>query len=83
MDPLVMALQKIVESKRLLEDLVTSSESFDYRKAKVTLKSLEEMIRTLSKAQAELSVQSPLQPRTKMPSNIQPVDFRNRRAGSA
>jgi hypothetical protein len=79
MDPLAVALQHILETRKLVEELVTSSESFDYRKAKAAIKSLQQMSRSLSKARAELSRQTP--PR-RPPSNIQVVDFGNRRAGS-
>ncbi|MCI0352867.1 MAG: hypothetical protein L0Z53_25885 [Acidobacteriales bacterium] len=48
-DPLSLALHEITETKRLLETLITSSESFDYPKAKVTLKHLERKVRELGK----------------------------------
>jgi hypothetical protein len=79
MDPLVIALQNIVQTRKLVEELVTSSESFDYRKAKAAIKSLQQMSRSLSKAQAALSNQTPTR---QAPTNIQVVDFGNRRASS-
>jgi hypothetical protein len=79
MDPFAIALQNIVETRKLVEELVTSSESFDYRKAKAAIKSLQQMSRTLSQAHAELSRQTPPRQAT---SNIQVVDFCNRSASS-
>jgi hypothetical protein len=54
MDPLDLATRKIAECRRLLERLITSSESFDYPAAKRALEELQGMIRELRKAQAHL-----------------------------
>jgi hypothetical protein len=56
-DPLSLALHEITETKRLLETLITSSESFDYPKAKVTLKHLERKMRDLGRLQHQLQAQ--------------------------
>lgn len=50
-DPLSIALREVADCKRLLETLIVSSESFDYRGAKMTLKQLNRKIRELSKLQ--------------------------------
>ena len=52
-DPLELALREVTDTKRLLEALITSSESFDYRRAKATLQELNVKVRTLSRMQAE------------------------------
>jgi hypothetical protein len=52
--PLDLALQHISETKHLLEQLIQSSESFDYPKAKLALKDLQRKHRALAKAQSEL-----------------------------
>ena len=57
-NPVDIALQHVSETKHLLDALITSSESFDYRKAKSALKALEKKSRELGKLQAELQVQS-------------------------
>jgi hypothetical protein len=54
-DPLTAALREVTDTKRLLEALIISSESFDYPRAKATLQELNGKIRTLGKMQAELS----------------------------
>ena len=48
------ALRRITEARRILEEVVISSESFDYRKAKAGLKELERMIRELGREEARL-----------------------------
>jgi cytochrome c556 len=53
-NPVDVALKEISETKNLLESLITSSESFDYPKAKQALKQLQRKVRDLSKAQAQL-----------------------------
>jgi hypothetical protein len=53
-DPVALALRHVSETKHLLDALITSSESFDYPKAKLALKALEKKSRELAKAQAEL-----------------------------
>lgn len=50
----VCALSKITRARQILEEVVISSENFDYRKAKVALKELQKMIRELGRAQARL-----------------------------
>ncbi|MCI0746432.1 MAG: hypothetical protein L0Y58_13600 [Verrucomicrobia subdivision 3 bacterium] len=56
-DPLSIAIQEIAETKRLLESLVTSSESFDYPAAKLTIKHLNRKIRELGKLQNRFQLQ--------------------------
>jgi len=53
-DPLSVALREVTDCKRLLETLITSSETFDYPKAKVALKQLNRKVRELAKLQTEL-----------------------------
>jgi hypothetical protein len=48
------ALRRITEARRILEEVVISSESFDYRKAKAGLKELDRMIRELGREEARL-----------------------------
>lgn len=57
-NPVDVALQHVSETKHLLDALITSSESFDYQKAKLALKALEKKSRELAKARAELLAQS-------------------------
>jgi len=52
--PIDVALQHVSETKHLLDALITSSESFDYPKAKLALKSLEMKSRELGKLRAKL-----------------------------
>jgi len=54
LDPLSIALREVTDCKRLLETLITSSETFDYPKAKVALKQLNRKARELGKLQTEL-----------------------------
>jgi hypothetical protein len=54
-DPLEVALREVTDTKRLLDALITSSESFDYLRAKATLEELRLKVRVLSRVQAELS----------------------------
>lgn len=75
LDPLELALEKISESKRLLECVITSSENFDYPKAKEALRTLEKMIRELGKAQAKLQ-----EVRHRTASNVKIVDFKKHQA---
>ena len=65
-NPVDVALQHVSETKRLLDTLLTSSESFDYRKAKLALKALHEKSRELEKVRAELLAQSTVA----LPSNV-------------
>lgn len=53
-NPVDVALQHVSETKSLLESLLTSSESFDYPKAKAALKALEKKTRELARLRAEL-----------------------------
>jgi hypothetical protein len=57
-NPVDIALLHVSETKHLLDALITSSESFDYRKAKSALKALEKKARELEKLQTELQAQS-------------------------
>ncbi|MDX1951389.1 MAG: hypothetical protein SFY81_04350 [Verrucomicrobiota bacterium] len=49
-----LAINALGETRRLLEKVVTSSESFDYNEARAGLLQLEKQIRTLSQLQARL-----------------------------
>jgi hypothetical protein len=53
-NPVDLALQHVSETKHLLDSLITSSESFDYPKAKLALKALEKKSRDLGKLRAEM-----------------------------
>ena len=55
----IQALRRITEARRILEEVVISSESFDYRKAKQGLKELERMIRELGREEARLRATGP------------------------
>jgi hypothetical protein len=57
LDPLSLALQEITETRRLLETLITSSESFDYPKAKMALRQLGRKVRDLRKHEVVLQDQ--------------------------
>ena len=65
-DPLSFALQEITEARRLLETLITSSETFDYPKAKVALEQLTRKVRDLRKREAELQAQIPVDPKIRV-----------------
>ena len=52
-DPLSVALREVTECKRLLETLITSSETFDYPGAKVALKQINRKVRELGKLQTQ------------------------------
>jgi hypothetical protein len=56
-DPLSTALHEITQTKQLLELLITSSESFDYPRAKLALKELNRKVRQLGKLQHQLRSQ--------------------------
>ena len=56
-DPLAVALQHIAETRRMLETLITSSESFDYPKAKIALRELNRKVRDLAKLERRLEPQ--------------------------
>ena len=53
-DPLAVALQQIAETRRILETLILSSESFDYPKAKIALRELNRKVRDLAKIESRL-----------------------------
>lgn len=53
-EPVSAALREVAETKILLEALLVSSESFDYPKAKLALKALQQKVRDLTKLQAKL-----------------------------
>jgi hypothetical protein len=48
------ALRSIAEARHILTEVVTSSESFDYRKAKEGLLHLDRIIRELGREEARL-----------------------------
>lgn len=52
--PTGQALRRITQARQILEEVVISSESFDYRKAKEGLKDLQRMIRELGREEARL-----------------------------
>lgn len=52
--PLDLAIQKISETRSLLQTLIHSSESFDYPKAKQALTDLKSKIVELERAQRQL-----------------------------
>jgi hypothetical protein len=56
-DALALALREIAETRALLECLITSSESFDYLAAKLTLTKLNRKIRDLKKLQLRLETE--------------------------
>ena len=71
MDPLSIALKEIIETKDLLESLLTASENFDYPRAKVALKEIHHKIRDLARLRARFeALQKVTQP------NIYVVDFK-------
>jgi hypothetical protein len=72
LDPLSIALQEITETRRLLETLITSSESFDYPKAKIALRQLNRKVRDLRKH--EVVLQDQLQ---SLYPNVHILDFCN------
>ena len=53
-DPLELAIRKISETRNLLQLLITSSESFDYLKAKATIRELQTKIQELGRLQSDL-----------------------------
>lgn len=67
--PLDLALREIGETRHLLQGLITSSESFDYRAAKAALKKLDQKVRKLGRIQSRLQGQAASAP------NVQAVDF--------
>jgi transcription elongation GreA/GreB family factor len=53
-NPTLRALRSITKARQVLEEVVESSESFNYRKAKEALKELQKMIRELGREEARL-----------------------------
>jgi hypothetical protein len=70
-DPLTTALKQVTETHQILESLITSSESFDYPRAKGALRKLTLKMRELSRLREEFAAL--LAARTP---NIQVVQFR-------
>ena len=70
---LALALREITETKNLVESLLVSSESFDYARAKLVLKSLNQKVRDLARLQARLEKKlgGPAIP----PPNVYVLDF--------
>jgi DNA-directed RNA polymerase subunit K/omega len=58
-DPLTVALREIADTRRLLDTLITSSESFDYPKAKIALRELNRKVRDLAKIERSLQAKWP------------------------
>ncbi len=56
-DPIDIALREVIETRRLVEGLITSSESFDYIRAKAVLQELRLKAKVLGRVQAELMAQ--------------------------
>ena len=54
----MLALRHINETRQMLDALITSSESFDYPKAKLALQALERKSRDLARLSAKLSAPS-------------------------
>jgi len=76
MDPLSTALKEIIETKELLDSLITSSETFDYLKARAALKELNRKARDLVRLRAKFeSLQR------SSPPNIHVLDFKVARPG--
>lgn len=53
-NPIDVALKHINETKHLLDGLLTSSERFDYPKARIALQALHRKARELGKVRADL-----------------------------
>jgi hypothetical protein len=64
-DALDLALRHVSETKQLLESLITSSESFDYPKAKLALTALQKKTRELARVKSALAAQ-----KHPLPSNV-------------
>ncbi len=56
-DPIDVALREISDTRHLLETLITSSESFDYFRAKAALEELRIKVKVLARIQAEMAAQ--------------------------
>jgi hypothetical protein len=63
---LQLAIRHLAEAKALLEEVVTSSESFDYHAAKKALRELDFKIRELGQATVRLAEAEPAEPITPM-----------------
>jgi len=74
-EPLELALRHVTETKRLLDALIISSESFDYPNAKLALKELQRKTRELAKLQAELQAS-----RTALAGNVVAISFADQQA---
>ena len=74
-EPLATALRAITETKQLLDSLITSSETFEYREAQRALKALGRKARELGKLQARM--QSNHRRRIAGLPNVYVVDFQN------
>ena len=57
-NPVDLALRHVSETQHLLDALLTSSEQFDYPKAKLALRALQRKARELTRLQAELKAAS-------------------------
>ena len=68
-NPVDLALKHVHETKQLLDGLITSSEMFDYQKAKLALKALQQKSRELGRARAELLAEAALT----RPANVVPL----------
>ena len=66
-----MAIRSIAETRALLALVVTSSESFDYPKAKLALVELQRKLRELDRAQRQLEKGS-------QPENVVPLELARR-----
>ena len=56
-NPIDIALREVTDTRRLLEALITSSESFDYTRAKATLEELRLKAKVLGRLEADLLAQ--------------------------
>ena len=65
LDPIDVALRHVSETRNLLDTLITSSETFDYPRAKAALRELNKKARELSKLCTALEMQ-----RMPMPANV-------------
>jgi hypothetical protein len=74
-EPVSLALKEVTETRRLLELLITSSESFDYATAKLALAQLQQKTRHLASLEGRLRQYLPLAP------NVQEVVFTGTAAG--
>jgi hypothetical protein len=75
-DVLAIAAREIAETKLLLDALISSSEGFDYHKAKAALRRLEQKSRELGRLQKKLE-----RTRSDSDPNILRVNFGGSRAG--